>query len=628
MREPKPTGTVFLASGAGKRNQGMQTLEAGEATFNPKPVLKPGFLRRIFRFFSSVKLAVTILVTLMAVLATGTIIESLHGTDAARLVVYQSWWFSLILLVLAVNLLTAALSRMPWKVKHTGFVITHLGIILILTGSWLTAQTVVDGQIAIEEGQSEHRITLSDPLLYAMDPASQEEFTVFLKQHPFPWEGKERVAWPAGRLGEKLAGFGILLAADYPKARMEESVIASDQGPAAVKVRLKSSFVDQTQWLVDKDAAYGEVALGPARLKFSDTLLKESPGGEAASSPYLEFAFKDNTLHLPIPENLALPAVLDLPGTEYKIEIVRVYKSASVVGKELIENPETSKAAANPAVQFILRGKNFEERHSVFANFPDFPTVHGLKPSLAGARVFYRIPGAGSRGETHELRFVSGEAGKIIYQIQDGLEIKTGVVEKGKKVSLGWMDMRFTAEEVLEHARVKREFRPEPNTSESEEAVPAIALGYEREGRLEKLWLRQGVQESLEIGGNKILFVYGQKRIPAGFKLALKDFRMEKYPGTDRPASFESDVVLKDDSRGVVIPATVSMNKPLVYHGFRIYQSGYSLPESGPEVSIFSVGKDPGVPLKYLGAIVMVIGVSTMFYTRKFSSTAGRMVGR
>ena len=101
----------------------------------------------------------------------------------------------------------------------------------------------------------------------------------------------------------------------------------------------------------------------------------------------------------------------------------------------------------------------------------------------------------------------------------------------------------------------------------------------------------------------------------------LRDFRLEQYPGTSRPASFESDVTLKDDGRGLVRNQTVSMNKPLIYRGFRIYQSGYSQPQGEPEISIFSVGKDPGVPVKYAGTIVMVTGIIMMFYFRRFSST-------
>src|SRR3989338_5863508 len=99
----------------------------------------------------------------------------------------------------------------------------------------------------------------------------------------------------------------------------------------------------------------------------------------------------------------------------------------------------------NPAVVLQLEGDNLLEKHTAFAKFPEFPTMHGHKPSASGARILYRLPGGGSKGETHELRFVRTEEG-LKYQIQDGLAVRTGVAETGKAVSTGWMDLQFTVQ--------------------------------------------------------------------------------------------------------------------------------------------------------------------------------------
>ena len=133
------------------------------------------FLERAFRFFASLRLAIFLLVSLMAVLATGTILESLHGTDAARITVYESPWFSLLLLLLGINVAAAALDRLPWQKKHTGFVITHIGIITILVGSFLTQRLMMDGQMSIQEGQTEENITLSKPLLYIFNEDNHQD---------------------------------------------------------------------------------------------------------------------------------------------------------------------------------------------------------------------------------------------------------------------------------------------------------------------------------------------------------------------------------------------------------------------------------------------------------------------
>ena len=69
----------------------------------------------------------------------------------------------------------------------------------------------------------------------------------------------------------------------------------------------------------------------------------------------------------------------------------------------------------------------------------------------------------------------------------------------------------------------------------------------------------------------------------------LKDFRVKNDPGTERPASFESDVVLKDFSRGTSFEKTISMNQPLVYKGFQIYQAGYT-PNPRGQRNVFVCG--------------------------------------
>jgi hypothetical protein len=60
--------------------------------------------------------------------------------------------------------------------------------------------------------------------------------------------------------------------------------------------------------------------------------------------------------------------------------------------------------------------------------------------------------------------------------------------------------------------------------------------------------------------------------------------------------------------------------KGLVYRGFKVFQSGYQETEGEPEVSIFTVAKDPGIPVKYSGAVVLIVGILLMFYSRRFSN--------
>ena len=60
------------------------------------------------------------------------------------------------------------------------------------------------------------------------------------------------------------------------------------------------------------------------------------------------------------------------------------------------------------------------------------------------------------------------------------------------------------------------------------------------------------------------------------------------------------------------------MNEPMVRDGFKFFQSSYSqMPDSTP-VSIFTVARDPGIAFKYLGSIMVVLGIATMFLMRPY----------
>ena len=86
----------------------------------------------VFRLLASLKLAVTMIVLLAAVLAVATFIESDQGRECARWYVYTTDWFMALLGMLGVNILAATLIRFPWKPRQIGFVVTHCGLLILL----------------------------------------------------------------------------------------------------------------------------------------------------------------------------------------------------------------------------------------------------------------------------------------------------------------------------------------------------------------------------------------------------------------------------------------------------------------------------------------------------------------
>src|SRR5438067_11272822 len=105
---------------------------------NASPTSRPSWQRsRVFRFFSSLKLAVVLLAVLIIGAIVGTLYESSFDAKVARAYVYGAPWFNAWLVLLGANLTVSALSRWPWKKYHSAFLITHLGIITLMIGSLL-----------------------------------------------------------------------------------------------------------------------------------------------------------------------------------------------------------------------------------------------------------------------------------------------------------------------------------------------------------------------------------------------------------------------------------------------------------------------------------------------------------
>src|SRR5580704_11922472 len=121
---------------------------------------------QVFDFFSSIKLAVILILTLAVILATGTFYEAAHGTENAQRVIYKSWFVTLEMFLLIVNLACAAIDRIPWKKHHIGFVVTHAGIITLLLGSFITQKQGIDGNVALGLNEATDSFIVTDQELH------------------------------------------------------------------------------------------------------------------------------------------------------------------------------------------------------------------------------------------------------------------------------------------------------------------------------------------------------------------------------------------------------------------------------------------------------------------------------
>jgi hypothetical protein len=106
------------------------------------------------KLVGSLLLTVVILFLLIAILLWGTVVEKYYGATAAKFGIYGSWWFNTLGLILALNSAAALVLRWPWKLPQLGFILPHLGLIVLLVGCYLSRCFGIEATLSVFEGES------------------------------------------------------------------------------------------------------------------------------------------------------------------------------------------------------------------------------------------------------------------------------------------------------------------------------------------------------------------------------------------------------------------------------------------------------------------------------------------
>lgn len=583
-----------------------------------------------FRFMSSLKLAVISILTLASVLAVATVTESLYGMRGAHVLVYGQPWFFGILILLGLNVFSAALSRWPWKRHQVGFVITHSGILLLLVGSWITMQYGVDGNLPVVEGFDDAEVILNDLQITVGDAEAGRSQSFPIPETALKAEGKlADVVLPAGHR--------LIVEQFFPRAKVQRVVRKSESGMGtpAVHVEIFNERFSLDEWILaqEPDSAK-EINLGPAILSLQKLWSADQ-----------ERAFSQGKLESVTPKKSRKGTILvQYEGKEFRVDIdegmqrwvpvgmsgmkifIERYLPYAVVEKNQLVN--RGKDPVNPTVQLLLRGSDGkEEKHTLFANFPDFATLHkkakpGEQTELgAKLRMLASAPPGGPGGVTGKLSFgQSANNQSLRYRIlgTGSRFLSEGVVEVGKTLPTGWMDLQFRVIEWIPSAVQYEQPIYSERLPQGENLPAAVQIAHTVDGvpstAADRVWLVEGATTPVSIG-DKILEVGFQRdRLKLPFRIHLKKFTMGTDPGTNKAASYESDVVVQDPMNPDAPTAHISMNEPLQYGGYTFYQASYQMREGQPPLSVFSVNRDPGRWVKYGGSIVMVLGILLMFY--------------
>ena len=88
----------------------------------------------------------------------------------------------------------------------------------------------------------------------------------------------------------------------------------------------------------------------------------------------------------------------------------------------------------------------------------------------------------------------------------------------------------------------------------------------------------------------------GAKVIELPFSIKLRDFILDRYPGSNTPSSYASEVSIIDKDKS--FDYRIYMNHVLDYKGYRFFQASYDPDEGG---TVLAVNHDPGATMSYIG---------------------------
>ena len=305
-------------------------------------------------------------------------------------------------------------------------------------------------------------------------------------------------------------------------------------------------------------------------------------------------------------KNMRLTAYFDekfstsamLSGNKYQFELEEVISNATEAAiPDSSGDPILNLVAFGKDYQYTLLIKEGETKKAgeTKISFNDVNAIEGIQIRSEDTLLWIRFP-----EEAATSSMMGGEGGLLEKELFHAFE-KRRIYRMG--------EMQLVLSEVYDKAVTKWVSTP-PESHNT--GIDLFTFKITSNGETERVNLAgqinlPGERKSIEINGNTIELSYGKVLMNLPFFIQLEDFQIERYPGSNSPSSFASEVTLIDQERNIEKPFRVYMNNILKHQGYRFYQSSYDPDEKG---TILSVNRDSmGTFITYIGYFILVFGI-------------------
>ncbi|MFA7445191.1 MAG: cytochrome c biogenesis protein CcsA [Flavobacteriaceae bacterium] len=141
--------------------------------------------KKIFSFLFSTRLMAVLFLVFAASMAIGTFIEDKYNTDTARIMIYNAWWFEVIMAFFFINFLGNIKRYNLLRKEKWATLLLHLSFVLILIGAFITRYISYEGIMPIKEGQTVNQM-YSDKVYLTVFVDGEHEGEMRRKTHEKP----------------------------------------------------------------------------------------------------------------------------------------------------------------------------------------------------------------------------------------------------------------------------------------------------------------------------------------------------------------------------------------------------------------------------------------------------------
>ena len=123
--------------------------------------------RKVFKQLFSMGTSGIVMVVLAVAMAVATFVENSSGTVSAKALIYNAWWFELLIGITFISILLNIFRFKLFNLKKLPVFIFHFAFLIIILGAAITRYISSEGTMHIREGESSNIFQSYDTFFYA-----------------------------------------------------------------------------------------------------------------------------------------------------------------------------------------------------------------------------------------------------------------------------------------------------------------------------------------------------------------------------------------------------------------------------------------------------------------------------